>query len=348
MNAVDKNSAGDYLVSGRHTSTIYKVSGESGKILWQVGGISSDYTMAGGLNFSSQHHCRFQQENETTTVISLFDNASNGYKQTASYSSGKIIAVSHDTNHATLIQKYISPGKRISSSQGSIQVLDNGNVYAGWGSNAYISEYLADGTLVLEGHFATTGAMHYRSYKFNFTSRPTDAPTAYAYARNKSAPTGYYMSWNGATEVAHWRIYVSANASGPYLELQTVPKTGFETMFTAPNYHEWSIMAALGSNGEGLANSSRPIRTFVPGPALAEACDEVQCAVATGYSQQAPAVSAHTGEATGTGAAPMPSKNGGAHLDWHLCANGRWPVGLVLVVVSWMIVIGVDLGVSLA
>jgi hypothetical protein len=288
INSVDRNAEGDYLVSARHTCTVYKVSGQDGHIIWRLGGIASDFRFAPGLNFSFQHDARFRVDNETTTIISLFDNASNGFNQTARYSAGKILKLDHATNSVSLIQEFVAPSQFISASQGNVQFFGpaeqwaTSNAFLGWGENAYISEYTADGRMVQQGHFATTGTMNYRAFKYNFTSSPTDAPALYTYAHNTSAPTSYWMSWNGATEVAQWRIYSSGSNTGPWTVVGTVNTAGFETEFTAPLYHPWSIVESLDGNGKPMKNSTRAVRTFVPGSQLASYCDASSCPVAAG------------------------------------------------------------------
>lgn len=287
LNSIDRNSDGDYLMSARHTSTIYKISGRDGHIIWRLGGMLSDFSFSAGLNFSSQHDARFREENETTTIISLFDNASNGFNQTADYSAGFILKLDHTTQVASLVQEFIAPNRFISASQGNIQLLGsnsnwrNSNAFIGWGSNAYISEYTPDGRMVLEGHFATTGSMSYRAFKHNFTSNPRDAPALYAYAHNESAATSFWVSWNGATKVDRWRIYTSESTAGPWSIADTFDKNGFETQLTVPEFHPWSLVESLDIDGNPLKNSSRPVRTFVPGPQLAAACDALACSSVT-------------------------------------------------------------------
>jgi hypothetical protein len=141
--------------------------------------------------------------------------------------------------------------------------------------------------MMQQGHFATTGAMHYRSRKANVTIHPTDAPALYTYALDTNSSTQYYVSWNGATEVRGWRFYSvsGSSSSDPKFEvLATVAKNGFETIYTANSYHQWSIVEALDATGKGIRNSSRVVETFVLGQALAAMCDESGCATATGYS----------------------------------------------------------------
>ncbi len=294
INSVDMNADGDYLVSARHTCTLYKVSGQDGHIIWRLGGIASDFSFPPGLNFSFQHDARFREENDTTTIISLFDNASNGYNQTSRYSSGMILKLDHKNNEVTLLQNFIAPYQFISASQGNLQVLgrnrdwNTSNVFLGWGKNAYISEYGPHGRMVQQGHFASEGAMHYRAFKYNFTSNPTDAPALYTYALNTSAPTSYWMSWNGATKVASWRVYSSDDRDGPWTVVGTVKKNGFETMFTAQEYYPWSIVESLDAEGKRLRNSTRAIRTFVPSAELAAACNGLGCPNATSIPTPSP------------------------------------------------------------
>ena len=283
INSVDKNADGDYLVSARHTSTVYKISGVDGHIIWQLGGKQTSFAQT-NFNFSSQHDARFVSENRTTTIISLFDDASDGFTNTSSYSSGKLLALNNSTMQATLLQSIVAPnGGILSTSQGNFQQLANGNSFFGWGNVATVSEHAPDGSPVLFASFATTATMNYRAYKFNWTATPLGRPAFYAYAHNNTAPTTYYASWNGATEVASWRIYSSPSLSGPFALIGNLPKLGFETIFTASGYQAFSIVEAVGANGSGLANSSS-IGTFVPGAGLAGACTDTQCPMAKGYA----------------------------------------------------------------
>jgi hypothetical protein len=147
MNAADKDAAGDYLVSSRHTSTIYKISGKNGAILWQLSGTngSTSYGLGGGLNFSYQHDARFLYQNATTTILTVFDNAADGFHtQSALASSSLLTAIDHTTETSTLLQRYLLTDSIVSTSQGNVQRLDpnhweTSNVYCGWGQNAYIS-----------------------------------------------------------------------------------------------------------------------------------------------------------------------------------------------------------------
>ncbi|KAJ9617192.1 hypothetical protein H2200_000913 [Cladophialophora chaetospira] len=337
INSVDMNADGDYLVSARHTCTVYKVSGQNGSVLWRLGGIASDFSFPPGLNFSFQHDARFREENATTTIISLFDNASNGYNQTSRYSSGMFLKLDHKTNSVTLLQDFVAPYQFISASQGNLQVLGRNkdwrtsNVFLGWGKNAFISEYGPYGRMVQQGHFASEGAMHYRAFKYNFTSNPTDAPALYTYALNTSAPTTYWMSWNGATKVASWRLYSSANRNGPWTAVGMVKKNGFETMFTGQDFYPWSIVESLDVHGKPLKNSTRPIWTFVPSSDLAAMCNAQGCPTATSISVPTPTGNSSASTTTSAGVGVQKRGSPGSGVDGKLGFMAMFGLGAFIV-----------------
>ncbi|MCJ1373344.1 hypothetical protein MMC20_004572 [Loxospora ochrophaea] len=283
LNSIDKNSEGDYLISSRHTNCIYKISGNNGSIVWRLGGKQSSFHMK-NFNFSSQHDARYLSTNSTTTVISFFDNAWNGFTGSSSYSAGKIIALDNTTMVAKEMMEYKAPDTAglASASQGNLQMLPNGNVFIGWGSAAYVSESTASGKPAYFAHFATTDALQYRSYRFNFTSTPLTTPALYTYAHNSSAPTTFYVSWNGATEVASWTFYASTWA-GNLTVVGNSRKNGFETVVKMGSFYAWTIAEAVAANGTRLRNSSM-IRTFVPSSTLAQACSDIQCPLVDGSS----------------------------------------------------------------
>ena len=52
INSIDADANGDYIVSGRHTWTIYKISRTDGSIQWRLNGKNSDFTMGEGATFA--------------------------------------------------------------------------------------------------------------------------------------------------------------------------------------------------------------------------------------------------------------------------------------------------------
>lgn len=281
INSIDKNADGDYLISARHVSALYKISGKDGHIIWRLNGAKSDYQLH-DFHFSSQHDARWVSENATHTVLSLYDNASNGFNDTWSVSRGMIITMDHQTKVARMEREYLHPafdgfGLR-ARSQGNTQILSNGHVVQGWGPDCYITEHLEDGTPIFSAWAARIGMMIYRVYKFEWKGEPLWDPNTWAYSKNRQ-DTAFYASWNGATEITHWRFYGASSRDGPFDLVQTVRKQGFETRYRHEKKYFSYVYAEAMHDQIPLAKS--PIeRTFTPGSVLRETCDEWGCPVA--------------------------------------------------------------------
>ena len=285
INSVDKNEDGDYIISARHTSGIYLISGKDGHVIWRLNGAKSDFQLKGfdtEFGFSYQHDARFISRNKTTTTISLFDNGSNGYNQTQEISTGLVVVLDHETMIATRIRNYSSPFlegiQHMSRSQGNTQILSNGNVIVGWGNHAFISEHLENGSAVWYGSIGLTNVMNYRAHKFNWTGLPLTRPALWTYSKTGTQQEGMmvYISWNGATEVRKWSIFTGSTAKGPWYLKDTIEKNGFETIWHSDSFAHYTYAAALDKNGDTLGKSDAQ-QTFVPSAELRPNCDDLAC-----------------------------------------------------------------------
>lgn len=292
INSVDKNDDGDYLISARHVSTLYKINGIDGSIIWRCGGKLSDFELLNGLNWSYQHDARWMEVNETTEIISFFDNASNGFNRSADHSAGYIIKIDHAATPPTveLLHNYPAPEDlAISDSQGNLQIFNpsdwaNSNTFVGWGSQPTVTEHDPSGNIIYRANVASDGKMNYRAYKFNVTLTPHNSPALYTYAQNVNADTSYYMSWNGATEVRRWRVYARAGCDNDWTLLDEIDKTDFETNYTASGFREFGMVEAVDGSGTGLMNSTnRGISPFVPSASLTNSCSGDGCNAVNEY-----------------------------------------------------------------
>ncbi|EMD00555.1 hypothetical protein BAUCODRAFT_61638 [Baudoinia panamericana UAMH 10762] len=280
LNSIDKNAEGDFLLSARHVSAVYKISGTDGHIMWQMGGNAATIHTTDFV-FSYQHDARWKSENETHTVLSFFDNGTNNYNRTAPFSHGRIVAIDHITNTATLIKEWGAPGPDgglLSGSQGSMQLLPGGGCHIGWGEHAYFSEHLEDGNAVMYGKLAmrASNVMLYRSYKFNWTGEPLTNPDVWTYSKNGERMV-FFVSWNGATEVRSWNFYTSTCANGPWSFVGNGRKTGFETEFHMPAAADWAYAEAVNGTGHVLKQSGI-VRTLRAPATTLDACDDRGCA----------------------------------------------------------------------
>jgi hypothetical protein len=202
INAVNPDTDGNLLVDGRGTSTVYKVSHQTGSVIWRLGGKSSDFQLGPGVQFNGQHNPL--PETGQPNTYRIFDNGNGGGPATGKPS--RVIDVKIDTaaKTATLIDSVEHPAGVIANSQGSSQRLGNGNLFVGWGSVGRLSEFDSSGNLLWDGQ-VPTGYDSYRGYRSPWVGQPLTDPTAEA---SRIDPTHVDVDaiWNGATEVDRWLV----------------------------------------------------------------------------------------------------------------------------------------------
>lgn len=237
MNSIDKDDQGRYLVSGRHTHTVTCVDGTTGQVLWTLGGKHNDFqdeSDGAATDFSWQHDARWRSANS----ITLLNNNANGEEDSSRDSVGLFIDLDIPARQAKVRTTYAHPQGFMATSQGNLQVLDSGNVLVGWGHSAAFTEYTPDGKIVCDVHFGASAyftfgrVVSFRSFKGDWVGYPNTLPDA------AIADNSVFVSWNGATEVATWRLEAWDGESLDNLTFTTVDhveRTGFETQIPFPS-----------------------------------------------------------------------------------------------------------------
>jgi hypothetical protein len=129
---------------------------------------------------------------------------------------------------ATLVRELRHPDAISVAVEGGSQRLPNGNTMVSWGSAGRVSEFTADGSLVLD---ATLPPMHstYRAYRFGWHGRPLTDPTVTLADDDATV----HAVWNGATDVARWRVLGGRSAT--HLKpLTQAAWNGLDTAITLP------------------------------------------------------------------------------------------------------------------
>jgi hypothetical protein len=134
-----------------------------------------------------------------------------------------------------------------------MQVLPNGNVFVGWGSTGYASEFSADGQLLFDADFSGS-IQSYRCFRFPWMARPPAQP-AVAVDPPSNGTVTVYASWNGATEVVTWEVMSGADPS-QLASLGTFPRTDFETVLAVKPGGTLLAVRALDANGMVLGTSA--------------------------------------------------------------------------------------------
>ncbi|KAL4923159.1 ASST-domain-containing protein [Aspergillus undulatus] len=188
INSIEKTQAGNYLISIRHTHSIYLIDGQTGAIIWTLGGARNNFIelpMAPALASPSpgqpqrpaqplltmawQHHARFVPDTNESQ-LTLFDNhvkfTTHGECST-NCSRGLHIAINTTATPPTaqILHEFQHPANLQAQSQGSVQVLapppsgsvpelDLGSVFIGWGRCPAFTEHTASGETVLDVQFS--------------------------------------------------------------------------------------------------------------------------------------------------------------------------------------------------
>jgi hypothetical protein len=249
MNSIEETADGNLLVSARNSWGVYKIDRATGKIEWRLGGKKPSFKMGTGTAFAFQHDAREQPDG----TITLFDDSASPPQR--EHSRAIDIALDGKAGTATLKSALTHPRGLLTATQGSSQVLGNGDTFVGWGSQRWFSEFSPSGELLFDGHLAT-GNASYRAYRMPWSGQPAEAPKAVA--TTKGGAVTARASWNGATGVARWQVLAgpSQTAMTPVAD---VPSAGFETAITVPTSQPLVAMRALDAAGNALATSA-PIK----------------------------------------------------------------------------------------
>ena len=255
INAVNLDDDGNLLISGRHTWTVYKVERHTGRIIWRLGGKHTDFTLGPGVRFAWQHNPLPAGAN----TIRLFDNENNGAPGGRVMAQSRVIWIHLDATAmtATLIKAIRHPAAPSVASQGNAQALDNGDTFVGWGAVGRVSEFDAQGRLVFDATLAGSNDT-YRGYRFQWTGHPQTLPKATAHHAGRRKTTVHAI-WNGATEVARWRILAGRSAA-KLSRVRTVAWKGLDTTITLGGAPKELQIVALDARGSVIA-MSKPTRS---------------------------------------------------------------------------------------
>lgn len=303
-NSIDKTDDGDYLYSGRHTDTIYKISKDDKRIIWRLGGVKSDFPMSGELVFARQHDVRFRGQNDTHLMLSILDNAKgkdHTFAPTHKFSRGLLFAVNERDMTVSIEKEIPHPftEDRYSFRRGNYQILPNDNIFMGWAEQGCQSEHAPDGTILQEAIFSVKWLGTYRQYKFPFVGLPVVPPDVHAEAigtANGKASTIVHVSWNGATEVCSWNLYKTTDKGEPEVLLVSIDKQSFETKLTHDSFASHVVVKGLDQDGNVLGSSNvftTIVNDDVPEPAIAAERQWLQKMGGSGLFSGIPSVSDH-------------------------------------------------------
>ncbi|CAI6341338.1 unnamed protein product [Periconia digitata] len=256
INSVMKDENGDYIISGRTMSCVYKISGEDGHIIWRLHGKRSDFEFeSSDAEFHFQHDARWL--NEKQTRMTVWDNGDP--QADVSVSRGLLLDIDQDARTASLVQDFTNENRTFGEFMGSVQAIDASNettnFMLGFGSEPYFAEVDRDDNVLLSVQLAQSDVTSYRIYKQQWQGKPSTDPDMFWNGSH------VYLSWNGATDVETWEVYTGANETSDmnsWTRIASARRTGFETTIDiadVDNMDTYVRGKALNSDGDELGRT---------------------------------------------------------------------------------------------
>jgi hypothetical protein len=248
INSVDPGSAGEVLLSARNTWTLYDVDIHSGGFIWRLGGRRSSFKLGPGTPFYWQHDAAFQPGG----LISMFDNGSDPPKE--KQSRGLLLRPDTAKHSVSLVRQFVHPTKTLlAESQGNALSLPSGNWLLGYGRLPNITEVDGSGHVLFD---ATLGrnVQNFKSFLAQWSGHPT-VPPSLAVQRTGARAVTVAASWNGATDVASWRVLAGSSPSA-LTPVATAPKAGFQTTIAAQTAGPYVAVQALERSGALIGTSA--------------------------------------------------------------------------------------------
>jgi Arylsulfotransferase (ASST) len=243
INSLNVDPDGGYVISARGVSQVLKLDA-AGTVQWSLGGESGTLRRGEGTRFDLQHDA----VPHGNGLYTIFDNSAKGIRKA---SRAITVRVDAARRTATLVRSVAHPANVLSGSQANHQVLADGHLFVGWGSQGRASEFDARGRLLLDLKLPFEYDT-YRAYRAPWSAHPAPAPRVAAEARDQR--TAVYASWNGSTETATWTVLAGPSADR-LAPVKTTRWTALETAISVGTRERYVAVQANDSAGRALRRS---------------------------------------------------------------------------------------------
>jgi len=277
INSVDKDDQGNYIILFRYLQAIVCVS-PYGDVLWTLGGKrNSFYDLSSGAatRITTEHRAKWQPGN----IMNLFEtDAPDRRASHAAHHQGVRIALDPDNITAVLIQESANSSATFvpTHSQYSPRPTSTGGAFAGSSKHSAPYTESSPGNVICDaalGVYETDKHNSYRKFKGKWTGRPKRRPDVAI--RNGFTDMNVYVSWNGATDVRHWRVESAGDRPGEtmidlqhrghdsFAPLVTVPRAGFETRIQTKTSSRYVRVVGLDDKHVPLGSSIIDTKTNI-------------------------------------------------------------------------------------
>jgi hypothetical protein len=246
INSIQEDGGGHLIISSRDMWAVYKLSHQTGQIMWALGGKHSSFKMGRNTTFAFQHDARLRAGN----TISIFDD---GAGPPVVHKESRGLSLRLDIKHmtASVVRQDMHRPKLLAAYEGNVQRLPNGDDLLGWGQQPFVTEFNSHGQMVFDARFVGANST-YRAYRFTWSATPAAAPDAAT--RTRHGRTTVYASWNGATRVARWRV-LAGSAPNALKPVASARKRTFETAIRLTHREAYVAVQPLDSRGRALSTS---------------------------------------------------------------------------------------------
>jgi hypothetical protein len=270
INSIQLTGGETFLVSMRNTWSAYLVNRLTNGIVWTLSGNPKASTFA--LPTKAQFHWQHDVELHPGNVVSMFDDACCAFKPApgghvtfASPSGptrGLVIKLDLTKHTGSFVTQYTRAGNFNAAFLGNTQQLPGGNVSISWGSTPLFSELSSKGKFLLDAVWPKPD-LNYRTYVQKWVGTPFFPPSGAV--RNNGGRVTVYASWDGATQVASWRVLAGSSA-GSLKGVASKAKNGFETAIPLSGTFKVYKVQALDSRHHVIGTSNAfPSATGLPG-----------------------------------------------------------------------------------
>ena len=249
-----------YRRAARGRATSSKVG--SGRVLWRLGGLESSFKMGPGTETAWQHDGRVLPDGEVTLLRRRLEPA-----DPPPVARGADRARLQDPRGAAGARLRAPRTRRCSPrARATCRRCADGNVAGGLRRRARDQRVLQRAARCCSTPTSPIDMSFYRAFRYPWSGRPLTPPAVLATLNNTGEETIVHMSWNGASEVASWRILAGATG-GPLAARATIPDGGFESSVTLPRVRARRRAgarrgrAAAGDLADGRGRSASPPRS---------------------------------------------------------------------------------------
>ncbi|GAB7337073.1 hypothetical protein MBLNU457_g2478t1 [Dothideomycetes sp. NU457] len=267
INSIDKDDQGNYIILFRYLHAIVCVNPD-GDVLWTLGGKrNSFYDLSNGkaTRITTEHRAKWQPGN----VIKLLEtDVPDRRASHAAHHQGVRIALDPGSITAILLQESANSSATLTHAQHPSRPTSTGDALAGSSKHSTPYTESSSGNIICDaalGVYETDKQNSYRKFKGKWTGRPKRRPDVAI--RNGFSDMNVYVSWNGATDVRHWRVEAAGDRPGEtivdlqhrghdsFAPLVTVPRAGFETRIQTKTSERYVRVVGLDDKHVPLGSS---------------------------------------------------------------------------------------------